>query len=129
LVPELAQEVVNLNADLGEEREKEKDLAIKLEDPSNESRWRELKGEDPDQEALEAKIQVLEERLNNKKEALLEKELVLEEITNLADKLRQQALTGRQDTLELAEKVNNFQAKIKSLTRKMMATVSELSMF
>ena len=88
-----------------------------------------MKGEDPDQEALEAKIQVLEERLNNKKEALLEKELVLEEITNLADKLRQQALTGRQDTLELAEKVNNFQAKIKSLTRKMMATVSELSMF
>ena len=47
-----------------------------------------MKGEDPDQEALEAKIQVLEERLNNKKEALLEKELVLEEITNLADKLR-----------------------------------------
>lgn len=81
---------------------------MQLEDPSNESRWRELKGEDPDQEALEAKIQVLEERLNNKKEALLEKELVLEEITNLADKLRQQALTGRQDTLELAEKVNNF---------------------
>jgi hypothetical protein len=59
-----------------------------LEDPSNESRWRELRGEDPDQEALEAKIQVLEERLNNKKESLLEKELVLEEITNLADKLR-----------------------------------------
>jgi hypothetical protein len=31
--------------------------------------------------------------------------------------------------LELAEKVNTFQAKIKGLTRKMMATVSELSMF
>ena len=31
-------------------------------------RWRELEGEDPEQEALEAKIQVLEERLNYKKE-------------------------------------------------------------
>jgi hypothetical protein len=31
---------------------------------------------------------VLEERLNNKKESLLEKELVFEEVTNLAEKLR-----------------------------------------
>merc|ERR1712000_288969 len=79
--------------------------------------------------ALEAKIQVLEERLNNKKEQLLEKELVLEEITNLSDKLRKQALDGRQDTLILSEKVNSFQSQIKTLTRQMMATVSELSMF
>lgn len=64
-----------------------------------------------------------------KKETLLEKELVLEEVSSLADKLRKQALEGRQDTLELAEKVNDFQAKIKDLTKKMMATVSELSMF
>ena len=54
---------------------------------------------------------------------------MLEEITNLADKLRAQALTGRQGTLDLAEKVNEFQARIKQLTRKMMATVSELSMY
>jgi hypothetical protein len=47
-----------------------------------------LEGEDPDTEALNAKIQVLEERLNNKKEALLEKELVYEEVSNLAEKLR-----------------------------------------
>ena len=92
-------------------------------------RWRELKGEDPDQEALDAKIHVLEERLNNKKEQLLEKELILDEITNLSEKLRKQALEGRLSTLELSEKVNEFQAKLKDLTRKMMATISELSMF
>jgi len=45
----------------------------------------------------------LEERLNTKKEQLLEKELVLEEVTNLADKLRDQALKGREKTLKLAE--------------------------
>jgi hypothetical protein len=37
---------------------------------------------------LDAKIHVLEERLNNKKEQLLEKELILDEITNLSEKLR-----------------------------------------
>jgi len=63
------------------------------------------------------------------KEALLEKELILDEITNLSEKLRSQALEGRQSSLELSEKVNEFQARLKDLTRKMMATISELSMF
>lgn len=128
-VPKLAADVLNLKTELEAEKDVEKQLASELEDPSNKKRWRELEGDDPDQEALEAKIQVLEERLNNKKEALLEKELVLEEISNLADKLRVQALTGRQSTLELAERVNDFQSRIKGLTHKMMATVAELSMF
>lgn len=46
-----------------------------------------------DKEELSAKIQQLEERLNDKKEALLEKELILEEITNLSNKLRSQVRT------------------------------------
>ena len=67
--------------------------------------------------------------MNDKKEQLLEKEHVLEEVTALSDKLRAQANSGREDTLALAKKVNEFQARIKEVTRKMMATVSELSMY
>lgn len=55
--------------------------------------------------------------------------MILDEITNLSEKLRSQALEGRQSSLELSEKVNEFQARLKDLTRKMMATISELSMF
>ena len=47
-----------------------------------------------DKEELGAKIQQLEERLNDKREALLEKELILEEITGLSDKLRAQVGEG-----------------------------------
>ena len=54
--------------------------------------------------------QVLEERLNDKKEQLLEKDLVLEEVSNLANRLRSRALEGREDTLELAKRVNDLQA-------------------
>ncbi len=43
-----------------------------------------------DKEELGAMIQQLDERLNDKKEALLEKELILEEITGLSDRLRAQ---------------------------------------
>jgi hypothetical protein len=73
--------------------------------------------------------QALEERLNDKKEQLLEKELILEEITSLSDKLRVQAAEGRADTLELAQRVNEYQSKLRAVTRKIMATVSELSMY
>jgi chromosome segregation ATPase len=100
-----------------------------LENPGKHPKWRDLGGEDPDQEALQAKIQVLEERLNNKKESLLEKELVYEEVSNLAEKLRTQALDGRKGTLEIAEKINEYKARTTELSRKMLATVSELSMF
>lgn len=100
-----------------------------LENPGKHPKWRDLGGEDPDQEALQAKIQVLEERLNNKKESLLEKELVYEEVSNLAEKLRTQALDGRKTTLEIAEKINEYKARTTELSRKMLATVSELSMF
>ena len=108
---------------------KVKRLSEQLEDPLNVERFRDLGGEDPDQESLQIKIQVLEERLNNKKEALLEKELVLEEVSNLAEKLRKQALDGRKTTLELVEKINEYKARTNDLSRKLLATISELSMF
>ena len=87
-VPQLAEKVIQLKNELDLQKQKETKLSEELENPENIKRWRELKGEDPDQEALDAKINVLEERLNNKKEQLLEKELILDEITNLSEKLR-----------------------------------------
>jgi len=129
-VPKLGVEVQKLRTALGEEAKQAKELSEELENPASTLRkWRQLPGCDPDQETLMSKIQFLEERLNDKKEQLLEKELILEEVTTLSDKLRSQALEGRQGTLELSQKVNAFQARIKDVTRKMMATVSELSMY
>ena len=97
--------------------------------PNNESRWRWVRQEPPDPDELRDKIRLLDERLNDKHEQLLEKELVLEEVTNLSNKLRDTANDGRDDTLKLAKQVNEYQAKIRARTRKMMATVSELSMY
>merc|ERR1719456_88736 len=129
-VPKLLEEVMRLREQLAEVRKRADELSLELENPSSTMRkWRQLGGEDLDAETLHAKIQLNEERLNDKKEALLEKELILEEVTALSDKLRQQASDGRQGTMELSQKVNFFQARIKEVTRKMMATVSELSMY
>lgn len=128
-VKPLADEVVNLREQVSNVRKHSEDLSRELENPKSSLRkWRRLGGEDLDQETLRVKILDLQERLNDKKEALLEKELILEEVTALSEKLRSQALDGRQGTMDLSQKVNTFQSRIKDVTRKMMATVSELSM-
>jgi len=129
-VPKLVDEVVKLQEQVANVRRRTEELSLELENPKSALRkWRKLGGEDLDAQNLRIKIQDLEERLNDKKEALLEKELILEEVTALSDKLRNQAVDGRQGTMELSQKVNAFQSRIKDVTRKMMATVSELSMY
>ncbi|EOD09092.1 hypothetical protein EMIHUDRAFT_105794 [Emiliania huxleyi CCMP1516] len=128
-IPQLEEEVALLKAQLEEARQEAQRLSSDLEAPDNSGRWRKLEGTDPEPEELVAKLHVLEERLNDKKEQLLEKELVLEEVTNLSLKLKARADEGREEALELSKRVNEFQGKIKGTTRRMMATVSELSMY
>ena len=62
-----------------------------------------------------------------KEEQCLEKDLVLEQVCRLTDRITNKVVTSKDDTLLLAKNVNEIQGKIKDVTRKMMATVSELS--
>ena len=128
-IPVLDENVALLQKELLEARRESEKLSLQLEDPENKGRWRRLEGKIPTSEELQAKMNQLEERLNDKKEQLLEKELILEEITGLSDRLRGQAAEGRADTLQLAKKVNDYQSRIRAVTRKLMATISELSMY
>jgi hypothetical protein len=128
-IPVLDENVALLQKELLEAKRESESLSLQLEDPENKGRWRRLEGKIPTSEELQAKLSQLEERLNDKKEQLLEKELILEEITSLSDRLRGQAAEGRADTLELAKKVNDYQSRIRAVTRKLMATISELSMY
>merc|ERR1711959_415235 len=129
-VPKLIDEVMRLREQVASVRKRTDELSLELENPKSVLRkWRGLGGEDLDLQTLRMKTQDLEERLNDKKESLLEKELILEEVSALSDKLRSQAVDGRQGTMELSQKVNVFQSRIKGVTRKMMSTVSELSMY
>jgi uncharacterized coiled-coil DUF342 family protein len=76
-----------------------------------------------------AKIKVLEDRLDHKREQLLEKELILEEVTALTDKLRTQAVSKRDAAKVLADQLNELHGRIRDVTKKMLASVSELSMY
>lgn len=66
---------------------------------------KELPGEDPEIEYLKMKYSQLSDMLNEKKEELLEKELINEEINEIAEKLRKKALEDRAQNLDISEKV------------------------
>uniref|UniRef100_A0AAR2K0U3 Cilia- and flagella-associated protein 58 central coiled coil domain-containing protein n=1 Tax=Pygocentrus nattereri TaxID=42514 RepID=A0AAR2K0U3_PYGNA len=99
-----------------------------LEDQATEKRSRKLSGEDPSPVELIKKIEQLEERLAEREAQLLEKELVYEQVTRLSQNIRAKAENGKEDTLKLAKRVNEFQSRIKDYTKKLMAVVSELAM-
>jgi len=128
-MPRYRGEIDALRIQLEDERKRSEVLSFELETPSNEQRYRLLGGKDLKPEDMATKITQLEDRLNLKKEQLLEKELVLEEVGSLSERLRIQAVEGRGETLDIAKTVNEYQARIKSVTRKLMACVSELSMY
>ena len=65
--------------------------------------------------------------MSTKEEQSLEKDLILEQVSRLIERLSTRADAGKDDTLSLAKKVNDLQNKIKDITRKMMATLSELA--
>jgi hypothetical protein len=81
-------------------------LCKELEDPGNTERWNALPGVMPDAEELQKKIAMLQERLDQKKELLLEKELMLEEVTNLTTKLRHKV--GWSNLVMIQSKIYNF---------------------
>ena len=118
-----------LESEIEKEEENNEDLSKRLEDPDQTNRWRPLTGNDLDLEQVCAKIQVLEERLDQKREELLERELFLEELTNLTEKLRSQAMTKRDAAKLLSEQLNDLHGRIRDITKKMLASVSELSMY
>ena len=67
-IPAAEQEIVTLQAELEEERLLAERLSAELEAPENSKRWRKLEGKDPEPEDLAAKLQVLEERVSDKRE-------------------------------------------------------------
>lgn len=59
---------------------------------------------------------------------MLEKELLFEQVGKLTDRANKKVDSQRASTLAVAKSVNSYQFRIKDVTRKMMAMVSELSM-
>ena len=102
---------------------------IKYEENPENNLKNELPGEDLDINYLKLKYDQLTEFLNEKKEKLLEKELINDEINEIAEKLRKKALEDRGKNLKISKEINEYEIKLNDITRKNIASTSELSMF
>lgn len=142
--PMWAERILELQSALVAARQVTQKLSGQLETPSTTKRWIALDGEDPDSEQIQLRVAELEERLNLARADLLERDLVLEELRGLSDRLQGElhgngsgsaaagaggADAGSAAASTLAKQVNDLQSKIRDSTRKLMALVSELSMY
>ncbi|KAA0166081.1 hypothetical protein FNF28_03249 [Cafeteria roenbergensis] len=128
-LPKVAQAVLELQRELQREAETAARLSAELEDPAVTERWVPLEGADLDEAALRKKVETLEARLGQKREELLGRELILEEVASLGDKLREQAASGREGAADKAQSASTLRGKIRSVSRKIVAVVSEMSMW
>lgn len=122
----LKNEVYHVQRELLQERTKVKALSEELENPMNVHRWRKLEGADPKRFELLQKIQTLQKRLIAKTEAVVEKDLLLQEKEKLYVELKN--LLARQPGPEVAEQLSKYQHTLKEKTRQMKAMAAELNM-
>nr|XP_046235156.1 coiled-coil domain-containing protein 146 isoform X2 [Scatophagus argus] len=90
--------------------------------------YKELKGKDPSSEELVKKIEQLEVNLAERERQVLERELLVDQVTRLSKPLSEQAENCQQDGLSLAKKLNELRSHIIDTNQRMMAVSAELSM-
>ncbi|XP_047245809.1 coiled-coil domain-containing protein 146 isoform X3 [Girardinichthys multiradiatus] len=117
----LEEEIVMRHIELSEFRDKT------LKSVNKTLEYRELKGEDPPASELVKKMEQLEVKLAKRESQLLEKELLMEQVTRLSKPLGEQAESCRLDSLSVAKKLNEARANIININLCLMAVSAEFS--
>ncbi|CAF0929077.1 unnamed protein product [Brachionus calyciflorus] len=102
-------------------------LEKQMENCNDPDRIRFLDGPEETTESVVKKLEQLEFKLAKIEEQCLEKDLIIEQVNRLTERIHNKVDTSKDDTLNLAKKVNHIQSQVKDTTKKMMASVSELS--
>ncbi|XP_074554151.1 coiled-coil domain-containing protein 146 isoform X2 [Halichoeres trimaculatus] len=122
LKKKLEDEITMLQIELSEARDKT------IEGLNRTLECKELKGKDLSPVELIIKIEQLEVNLAERERQVLEKELLVDQVTRLSKPLSEQAESCQQDRLSLAKKLNELRAQILDSNHRMMAVSAELSM-
>merc|ERR1719487_2758051 len=122
----LRNEVYQLQRELLQERTKVRALSEELENPINVHRWRKLEGSDPATYELVQKIHMLQKRLIEKSEEVVDKDLLIHHKEKLYVELK--AILARQPGPEVAEQLSIYQQSLLERTKQMEQMAAELSM-
>lgn len=123
------EKIKSLQNELKQEINQQLSMSQYLEDPEKNKGWRELGGDDLDDVQLKAKIKILEDRLDNNRSQIIEREVLLEELNSQIEDMNKQTQTRSIKSQPVMKKLNDLQGRMRDVTRSMMALVSELSMY
>ena len=123
----LRNEVYQLQRELLQERTKVRALSEELENPMNVHRWRKLEGSDPATYELVQKTHMLQKRLIEKSEEVVDKDLLIRHKEKLYVELKN--ILARQPGPEVAEQLSVYQQNLKEKAKQMKAMNSELEMY
>ncbi|CAF1075051.1 unnamed protein product [Rotaria sordida] len=124
---DLKREVFHVQRELLRERTRCRALEEELENPMNVHRWRKLEGSDPSTYELIQKIQLLQKRLIQKTEEVVQKELLIQEKEKLYAELKR--ILARQPGPEVAEQLSIYQETLKAKTKQLKSLASEVNMY
>jgi len=122
----LRNEVYQLQRELLQERTKVRALSEELENPMNVHRWRKLEGSDPATYELVQKTHMLQKRLIEKSEEVVDKDLLIHHKEKLYVELKN--ILARQPGPEVAEQLSTFQQSLVERANQMEQMEAELTM-
>ncbi|RVE56761.1 hypothetical protein OJAV_G00224750 [Oryzias javanicus] len=122
LKKQLEEEITILQIELSEASDRT------LESVNQAADLKELKSKVPSAAELVKKVEQLEGNLAERERQLLEKELLVEQVTRLTKPLGEQAENYRQDSLSLAKRLNEVRTLLIDTNQRIMAVSAELSM-
>jgi chromosome segregation ATPase len=130
--PMWAERILEMQNALVAARQVSEKLCAQLETPATAQRWIALDGEDPDSEQLGLRAAELEQSLGLLKQELLDRELSREELRGLSERLSAElhgAAEGGPAAAAVGKQVNELRRALHEATRRLMALVSEVSMY
>ena len=130
--PMWAERILEMQNALVAARQVSERLCAQLETPATAQRWIALDGEDPDSEQLGLRAAELEQSLGLLKQELLDRELSREELRGLSERLSAElhgAVEGGPAAAAVGKQVNELRRALHEATRRLMALVSEVSMY
>ena len=103
-------------------------LSDLVEKPQNVARWKLSGGYDPSDLQLKTKLTFIEESLSKREDEALEKDCLVDEISELAEDVRKKAAENLRENKESFDQLSEYQYNIQTTMNRMMALVSELSL-
>lgn len=125
-------DIISLNKEINKNKVLIQEISSKLEKPTSNADGRlHLLDDinDPDEEQMNGKILLLQKRLDKQREVYYEKELIYHEINKMNILMKTNANEYKEEAKLLAIELSELQLKVNDISKKLYASVSELSMY